>query len=58
MTLGFLEDCPDCGHSGGRPIAVRTESVVGMQCPECESYYDVSVHKESRQSTLQMMEDQ
>jgi hypothetical protein len=48
MTLGFLEDCPDCGHTGGRPIAVRTDSVVGMQCPECESYYDMSIHKETR----------
>jgi hypothetical protein len=55
MTLGYLEDCPECGRLGGRPIAVRSDHVVGMYCPDCECTYDVSVNKKSRQSTLEVI---
>jgi len=48
MTLGRLEDCPFCGYSGGYPVAVRSKTVVGMRCSECEKYYDMSTRKRTR----------
>jgi hypothetical protein len=45
MTLGRLEDCPDCGHSGGLPLEVRDGHIVRMRCPSCDKWYEMSTEK-------------
>jgi len=48
MTLGRLEDCPYCGHSGGLPVEVMEEHIVIMRCPSCDKLYEMTTRKLTR----------
>jgi len=50
MTLGRLEDCPACGHSGGLPLQVIEGHIVRMRCPVCDEIYEMTTQKKSRYS--------
>jgi transcription elongation factor Elf1 len=48
MTLGRLEDCPFCGHSGGLPLTVMEGHIVRMRCPACDDVYEMTTQKLTR----------
>jgi len=48
MTLGYTEDCPECGHSGGYPQGIESQTIVTMLCPNCLTHYQMSTEKEQR----------
>lgn len=49
MTLGRLENCPECDHAGGLPLNTTDGHIIRMQCPNCNCMYEMTTTKLTRQ---------